>query len=195
MECTPEEVGLYLEVVHGKKPLPGADGMLHLPCPWPIPVRPPHDILIDPNSGRWRCENDHGGGDLADYERGRSRIHDPRQAEQAVLKIINGARARTRKVKKDFRSARDKQVEDLPPFVKGLLRVVDRCPGGIHRRDLQQRSHVRSQRFRKALKELERRGLITSQRVPSRLKGRPTAVYFPVVDTKPAGGDEAKLPS
>ena len=55
---------------------------------------------------------------------------------------------------------------------------------------------MRSQGFRKAVKELERRGLIRSQHVPSRLKCRPTAVYFPVVDTKPAaGGDEAKLPS
>lgn len=192
MECTPEQVDSYLEAVYGQKPLPGSDGMLHLPCPWPIPVRPPHDILIDPNSGRWRCENDHCGGDLADVERGRSRIFDHRQAEQAVLKIIAEAQERTRKAEKDFRSARDKQVEDLPPFVKGLLRVVDRHPGGIHRRDLQQRSHVRSQGFRKAIKELEHRGLITSQQVPSRLKRRPTAVYFPVVDTKPAGGDESE---
>jgi len=40
-----------------------------------------------------------------------------------------------------------------------------------------------------------RRGLIRSQQVPSRLKRRPPVVYFPIVDTKPAGADEAKLPS
>lgn len=195
MEFTAEEVGLYLEAVHGKNPLPGTDGMLRLPCSWPIPVRPPHDVLMDANSGRWHCENDHGGGDVADFERGRSRIFDHRRAEQAVLKIISEARERTRKAKKDFRSARDKQVEDLPSFVRGLLRIVDRHSEGIARRDLQQRSHVRSKEFRKALKDLERRGLIRSQQVPSRPRRRPTVVYSPVVEAKPASGDEAKLPS
>ena len=195
MELTAEEVGLYVEAVQGRKVVAGADGILHLPCPWPIPVRPPHDVLMDPNSGHWRCENDHGGGDLADFERGRSRIFDHRQAELAVLKIIGEARVTARKAEEEVRSARDKQVEDLPLFVRSLLRVVDRCPEGIARRDLQQRSHVRSKEFRKALKDLERRGLIRLEQVPSRSRRRPTIVYFPVVDTKPASGDEAKLPS
>ena len=193
MECTPEEVGLYVEAVQGKKPVPGSDGMLRVPCSWPIPIRPPHDVLINPNTGHWRCENDHGGGDLADLERGRSRIFDHRQAEEAVLKIISEARVTARKAEEEVRSARDRQVEDLPLFVRGLLRVVDRHAEGIHRRDLQQRSHVRSKEFRKALKELERRGLIRSQQLPSRPRHRPTVVYSPVVETKPAGRSEAKL--
>ena len=195
MECTPEEVSLYLEAVHGKEPLPGADGMLRLPCKWPIPIRPPHDILMDSKSGRWRCQNDHGGGDLADLERGRARISDHRQAEQAVLKIISEARERTRKAAEDVRSARDRQVEDLPFFVRGLLRIIDRHSEGIARRDLQQRSHVRSKEFRKALKDLERRGLIRLEQVPSRPRRRPTVVYSPVVESKPASSDEGKLPS
>ena len=194
MEFTREEVALYFEAFLGHKPLPGADGMLRLPCTWPFPVRPPHDVLINPNSGRWRCEGDHGGGDLADLERGRSRISDHRQAEQAVLKIIREAKERKRQAEEAIRAARDKQVEDLPAPVRSLLRIIDRHPEGIARRDLQQQSHMRRAEFRKGLKELEGRGLIRSQQVPSRLKRRPTVVYFPVVDTKPASGDEACVP-
>ena len=195
MEFTPAEVSLYLAAVHGKEPLPGADGMLRLLCTWPFPAGPAHELLLDPKSGRWRCQNDHGGGDLADLERGRARISDHRQAEQAVLKIIREAKERKRQAEEAIKAARDKQVKDLPVAVRSLLRIIDRHPEGIARRDLQQQSHMRRAEFRKGLKDLERRGLIRSQRVPNRLKRRPTVVYFSVVDTEPASGDEAKLPS
>jgi predicted transcriptional regulator len=134
---------------------------------------------MDPNSGNWDCENDHGAGDLADYEGGRSRIHGHRQAEQAILKIIAEAKERIRRVEEASKASQEKLLEDLPPYVKNLLRIIADHAAGIGQRDLQPRSHLRRREFHMALKELVCRGLIRRQQVPGR--HRPKAIYFPVV--------------
>lgn len=184
MEFTPEEVKSYLEAVLGYKPTPEPSGMLRIPCLWPIPVRLPHDSLMDPKSGLWRCVGDHGGGDLADYERGRSRIHDHRRAEQVVLKIIAEAKERARKAEETRRTVREKLLEDLPPYAKSLQRIILDQPGGIRQRDLQQRGHLRRHEFHRVIRELLDRGFIRLQRVPGR--HRPTAIYFPVANAQPS---------
>ncbi|HEV2493243.1 MAG TPA: helix-turn-helix domain-containing protein [Terriglobia bacterium] len=183
MEFTPEEVKLYLEAVLGYKRSPELSGMLRIPCLWPIPVRLPHDALMDPKSGRWQCLGDHGGGDLGDYERGRSRIHDHRQAEELVLKIIAESKEQVRREQEAARTAREKPLEGLPPYVKSLLRIIDDHSSGISQRDLHPRSHLRKHEFHKALRELIHRGLIRLQPGPGR--HRPTTIYFPVQNPHP----------
>lgn len=181
MESTPEDVKWYLEAVLGYKPAREPSGMMRIPCVWPVPVCPPHDALMDPNSGRWHCEGNHGGGDMATFEMGRARILDHGQAEEAVLRIIAEAKERARQEEEAARTVvRGKRLEalPLPPYLKGLLRIIYDHAEGISRRELQQRSHLRSREFNRGLEELDRRGRIRSERVLGR--GRSKTVYFPL---------------
>jgi hypothetical protein len=184
MKFTFEEVGLYLEGV-GIRQRPDAHGRVRIPCPFPLQASPPHDLLMDAKTGLWTDQGPHGRGDLVDFEQGRSRIFDNRAAENAVLRIIRETRESQRRAEEARKAARDKQVDDLPGRVRSLRRSIDRHPEGIARRDLQQGSHMRSGEFRKGLKELERRGLIRSQRVPGRLRRGPKVIYFPVATSEP----------
>ena len=142
---------------------------------------------MDPETAQWNClAGTCGHGDLFDYHAGKFKVFGHRQAEHAVLSIIRDAEKQVQKAEEAARAARDRTVEDSPAFVKNLLRLIDRHPEGILRRDLQQRSHLLRKEFRKALRVLQLSELIRSQSEP-RTARKPRIVYFPVVD--PCGSD------
>lgn len=191
MEFTPEEVSLYLGAV-GLKQTPDATGMLRFPCPFPS-SGPPHHLLMNPQTGLWTDQGDHGRGDLPDFELGRSRLCDFRAAGNAVLKIIREAKENKRRAEEARKAARGLQVADLPRAARSLLGVIDRHPEGIDRRTLQQGSHMRSAEFRKGLKDLERRSSIRSHWVPTRRRRRPKIVYVPVANSEALSDKESEL--
>jgi hypothetical protein len=72
----------------------------------------------------------------------------------------------------------------LPPDVKKLFGMVARHPGRS-RRHLQQSSHAGAYGFRKAIRHLERSGLVTwaDERVSG---GKRRRRYYPVLPSQPS---------
>jgi hypothetical protein len=179
-ELSPEDIDLYLRsvVIPLETPKIGKDGHILLMCR--VRSQPPHDICMDPKTGQWFCLGGTcGHGDIFDYHLIRFKIRSQREAEAAVLKIIRDARERIRQAEEARKAARYASVESCDKSVRTCLRTVDRHPDGIFRRELQQNTHLKAQPFRKALRELERRGLMRKER--QKCRGRTTRMmYFPV---------------
>jgi len=191
-DLSAEDISLYLQhLVTGETPRAGRDGLLLFRCP--VRSQPPHDISMDSRTGKWLCLRGMcGRGDIFDYHWIKFKIPRQRQAENAVVNIIRETQDSIRKAEEAIRAARYGTIEDCPAFVKSLLRLIDRHPSGISRRDFQQKAHLPAQQFRKALRELERRSLMKRER--QKRAGRTARiVYFPVA-LAPGGRSEQSSP-
>jgi hypothetical protein len=190
-EFLPEDIALYLQsaVMPSETPRLGRDGRVLLRCP--VRSQPPHDISMDPTTGKWLCLGGTCGcGDIFDYHSIKFKISRQREAENAVVQVIREAREKIRQAEEAIRAARYATVDDCPKFVRGLLRIIDRHPAGISRRDLQQKAHWSANQFRKGLRELERRGLMRWERQKC-AQGPARIVYFPIALA--SGGQSPKI--
>jgi len=92
-ELLPEDIDLYLRsvVIPVEVPSPGRDGRVLFRCP--VCSQPPHDISMDPNTGKWFCLGGTcGRGNIFDYHWIRFKMRTQREAEAAVVKIVREAR-------------------------------------------------------------------------------------------------------
>ena len=149
-DLSAEDISLYLQhLVTVETPRAGRDGLLLFRCP--VRSQPPHDISMDSRTGKWLCLRGMcGRGDIFDYHWIKFKIPRQRQAENAVVNIIRETQDSIRKAEEAIRAARYGTIEDCPAFVKSLLRLIDRHPSGISRRDFQQKAHLPAQQFRKS---------------------------------------------
>jgi hypothetical protein len=188
-QLAPEDIGLYLQYVVTSvgTPRAGRDGRLLLCCP--VRSQPPHDILMDPQTGQWQCLGGTcGRGDIFDYHCIKFKLPGQRQAENAVVNVIRETQKKIRQADEAIKAARYATVEGCAKSVKSLLRLIDRHASGISRRDFQQKAHLSAQQFRKAVRELERRSLMKRER--QKRAGRTARIiYFPVA-LAPGGKSE-----
>src|SRR4030088_526458 len=105
-ELSPEDIGLYSQsvVTSVETPRAGRNGQLLFRCP--IRSEPPHDISMDPGTGKWLCLGGSlGVGDIFDYHAGKFKSFDYRQPEIAVLIIIRDAKKKAQKAEEAARVA------------------------------------------------------------------------------------------
>ncbi len=182
------EVRFYLEALLGKNPVRDEKGYFLLDCPFA--VHPGVFIHMNPNNGQFYCRGGCARGELAVFEVGRAKISSLGEARRAVLRIIEAEKDKIRLAEQaakekallaeqEAKAALDKATEGLPPDVKKLFGMVARHPGRS-RRYLQQSSHAGAYGFRKAIRYLERSGLVTWKDQPVS-GGKARRVYFPVV--------------
>lgn len=188
-----EEVLLYVKAVLGEMPARDEKGTFRLDCPFPF--HPGGFSYMDPANGRFHCRGGCARGELAVFEVGRAKLPGLREARQAVLRIIGAEKEKVRLADQaakerallaelEAKAAEAKALEGLPHDVRKLFKMINRSPGRS-RRLLQQSSHAGAYGFRRAIRYLERSGLVTwaDERVSG---GKRRRRYYPVLPSQPS---------
>lgn len=172
------EVQSYLGAILGRVPDPDRSGRVKVPGPSRACHERGHRAIMSILTGEWHCPGC-SAGPLEEYEARRSGVFftsmaAPRIAADDIRLVISKAQDERRERMRCARMLIEQCA--LPAPTATLLRHIARKPG-VSRRTLQHLAHLRRRKFRSALRELERKGLMSHQEVSS-TAGRTRQLYF-----------------